>query len=95
MASAAHMSVRQASPAGAACRASRRCLHVPFKCPQAVEASSPAPEDYDLRLPPVDGSKGAAREQKAVYVRPRCIGLHYSQGSKIPCGLVLSCALRR
>jgi len=38
--------------------------------PQAVEASSPAPEDYDLRLPPVDGMKGAARERKAVYVRP-------------------------
>ena len=33
-------------------------------------ASSPAPEDYDLWLPPVDGTKGAAREQKAVYVRP-------------------------
>ena len=32
-------------------------------------ASSSAPEDYDLRLPPVDGMKGTAREQKAVYVR--------------------------
>ena len=32
--------------------------------------SSPAPEGYDVRLPPVDQEKCAAREQKAVYVRP-------------------------
>jgi hypothetical protein len=36
---------------------------------QEVVTSSPAAEDYDIRLPPVDMEKCAAREHKAVNVR--------------------------
>ena len=42
---------------------------------QEVVASSRAAEDYDIRLPPVDMEKCAAREHKAINVRSAADGL--------------------